>query len=171
MEARNGSGLPRKRLPKTAVEKVLDLVSLLIFAVGLIYLISVWNSLPERVPIHFNARGEADGWGSRNFIWFLPSLSLLLWIGLTFLERVPHLFNFPVQITEENAERQYKNARMMSVLLKTEIIAFLTYTCWKTIEDAKVAESVSGWIGFPLFLAFLLLTVAFFLIRSFRISK
>ncbi|SHH37859.1 SdpI family protein [Flavobacterium defluvii] len=30
-----------------------------------VYLAKIWNSLPERVPIHWNYRGEIDKWGSK----------------------------------------------------------------------------------------------------------
>jgi uncharacterized membrane protein len=31
-----------------------------------------YPSLPERVPMHWNLRGEIDGWGSRASIWIMP---------------------------------------------------------------------------------------------------
>ena len=31
-----------------------------------VYLVIVWNKLPERVPIHFNLKGIADRYGSKN---------------------------------------------------------------------------------------------------------
>ncbi|KAF2517313.1 SdpI family protein [Flavobacterium foetidum] len=30
-----------------------------------VYLALIWNSLPERVPIHWNSDGEIDNWGSK----------------------------------------------------------------------------------------------------------
>lgn len=38
-----------------------SLLVLLPLAVGLL----LWNRLPEQVPMHWNAAGEVDGWGSR----------------------------------------------------------------------------------------------------------
>lgn len=35
----------------------------------------LWNKLPERVPMHWNAVGEVDGWGSRSMLVFgLPMI-------------------------------------------------------------------------------------------------
>ncbi len=45
------------------------------FAVLLPFLVTLlfWNSLPERIPTHFNIAGEADGYSSRAFaVFFLP---------------------------------------------------------------------------------------------------
>lgn len=56
-----------------------------IILIPLAYLGFVWNELPEQVPLHFNIRGEADGWGSRQELFWLillttAGLNLLLLI-------------------------------------------------------------------------------------------
>ena len=43
------------------------------------WLFSIWASfrLPERVPIHWNLRGEVDGWGSPAIaLWLMPAIML-----------------------------------------------------------------------------------------------
>jgi uncharacterized membrane protein len=35
-----------------------------------------WPELGDRIPIHFNARGEADSWGGKGSIWILPGIFL-----------------------------------------------------------------------------------------------
>ncbi|WP_018479375.1 SdpI family protein [Pontibacter roseus] len=45
-------------LPK---EILLWVIALLPF----LYLALVWNELPEQVPVHFNLKGEADGWAGK----------------------------------------------------------------------------------------------------------
>jgi uncharacterized membrane protein len=47
----------------------------------LIALLVFWNDLPARVPMHWNLRGEIDGWASKRFILFMPLFSLGI-IGL-----------------------------------------------------------------------------------------
>ena len=42
---------------------------------------AVYERLPARVPIHWNIRGEVDGWSGRVFaVWFLPGLCAALWL-------------------------------------------------------------------------------------------
>ena len=162
---------PVLHLPKTRVEKIMDIVSLLLIVINLAYLISVWNTLPEQVPIHFNGKGEVDGWGGRVVIWLLPTISLFLWFGLTIMERVPHLFNYPIEITEKNAVFQYKNARMMSLFLKVEIILILLYTSWESVHVAMGYEGGLGRAELPILLILTLGSIAFFVIRSVRNAK
>ena len=61
-------------------------------------------SLPERYPIHFNARGEPDGWSTSRAAWFLlPAIATVLLVGNLLLGRMlaglartaPGLMNIP----------------------------------------------------------------------------
>jgi hypothetical protein len=47
--------------------------------------ISVYSRLPERIPNHFNLRGEPVQWSPRNFIWVTPALSAVFFVQQTFL--------------------------------------------------------------------------------------
>jgi uncharacterized membrane protein len=49
------------------------LVMLVPMIVGLL----LWNQLPDQVPIHWNAAGEVDGWGSRAMVVFALPLFVL----------------------------------------------------------------------------------------------
>ncbi len=62
-----------KKYRKTLI--ITTLVMLVPMLVGLI----LWNKLPEQVPTHFNAAGEADGFSSREFAVFgLPAFLLAI---------------------------------------------------------------------------------------------
>lgn len=38
------------------------------------YAYYIYPSLPYKIPIHFNLEGKADGWGSKESIYLLPSI-------------------------------------------------------------------------------------------------
>ena len=50
----------------------------------------LWPELPERIPTHFDAAGNPDGWGSRDVEWFLIS-ALMAVIGAVLGYGVPAL--------------------------------------------------------------------------------
>lgn len=47
-----------------------------------VYLAIIWNSLPQRVPIHWNYKGEIDDWGNKfslfGMLFLLPVLTYVL---------------------------------------------------------------------------------------------
>jgi len=66
------------------------IVSITILIIHILYTFINYSTLPQIIPTHFNAAGEADAWGSKNSIWFLPCLNILifamflllsLWLG------------------------------------------------------------------------------------------
>jgi uncharacterized membrane protein len=42
---------------------------ILIALIPFVYLASIWNQLPETIPMHWNASGEIDRYGSKNGLW------------------------------------------------------------------------------------------------------
>jgi len=121
--------------PKLKVElENLDKVYNAISIVGLLLLVGIpayyYGSLPDEIPVHFGADGEADGFGSKQSIWMMPGIGVLMFGGLWALSKVPHVYNYPVEITEENAAAQYQaGARLIRVLnaLIMIVFAYITY--------------------------------------------
>ena len=64
-------------------------------------------SLPDTIPIHFNLKGTPDGYGKKLNLLITPLVSTVIYIGMTIINRYPHLFNYPVKINEKNAVEQY----------------------------------------------------------------
>ena len=56
-----------------------------LIAIPFIYILFLWNGLPEQVPLHWNIDGEIDRWGSRATIWLIPFLLPFLIYAIFFL--------------------------------------------------------------------------------------
>ena len=50
-----------------------------------------YNDLPAEIPIHFNARGIADGFGTRIHCWGLPLLATLMALLMNSLTKRKHI--------------------------------------------------------------------------------
>jgi uncharacterized membrane protein len=48
------------------------------------YLAFIWNSLPEKVPVHWNINGEIDRWGSKSFLIALVFMLPVLMYAIMF---------------------------------------------------------------------------------------
>ncbi|WP_166805776.1 DUF1648 domain-containing protein [Jeotgalibacillus sp. R-1-5s-1] len=118
-------------------EKLFSAVSLacLLLAVG--YLMLSWQELPEQVPLHFNALGEADRFGGKASVVILPILGLFMWGSMTAFERVPYLYNYLVKITEENAEKQYRIGVWMMNVTKNLSVLLFAYLIYETVMMGK----------------------------------
>ena len=54
----------KKIIMKTNLQKELPLI--IIVLIPFVYLAYVWNSLPEKVPLHWNIEGEIDRYGEKS---------------------------------------------------------------------------------------------------------
>jgi uncharacterized membrane protein len=77
-----------------------------------------WPDLPDRIPSHWNATGEVDGWSTPSSLLLLVATLVVSVVGLTVLNRYPHVFNYFGKITAGNARRQYRLGRSQITTLK-----------------------------------------------------
>ncbi len=132
----NAKNRPRIKIPLQisdfAVEAVCGTFLILIILLPIMY----WNELPSRIPSHFNFNGSPNRFGSKNSLIALPILAFVLNLGLTILSRAPHLYNYPVKITEANAENMYRVGSRSMRWLKTALTMFLCYLTYGSINTA-----------------------------------
>lgn len=138
-------------LPKTTAEVWLDVAAWLFVTLGFALSLSYFPDLPEQIPTHFNARGEADKFGSKSTIFFLPVLSLVLVAGLVFLTKFPHKFNYFNKITPENAEFEYRKMRTVLRLvnaLTSLMFMIITLNILQTARDVPAKLGIGFWLVF-----------------------
>ncbi|MDP4172097.1 MAG: DUF1648 domain-containing protein [Bacillota bacterium] len=152
----------------TTVEKVIKVLSGLLIAILFLYIYLMWSKLPEKVPTHFNAAGQVDGWDGKSSIWMVPIIGLVLFVMLSILERFPHIFNYPFMVTKENAPKLYLEARRLLVILNLEIILFFALVSWGIVQAAFGHDSLSIWF-IPVFLIVIFGTLGIVIYRLFRV--
>ncbi len=159
---------PRVSIEKTVLQKWFDVAGLTFLFLCLVYVILEWSGLPNRVPIHFNALGEADNWGGKASLLALPIVGMIIWSGLSILERYPHVYNYVVKITKGNATLQYRSAVALIHFLKNTIAILFAYL---TIESVSIAsgalEGISPWV-LPLFLTVIFGSILLYIVHSIR---
>jgi uncharacterized membrane protein len=99
----------------------------------------------------------------------LPGLAVVVYIGLTILSKYPHAFNYPVEITESNAQRQYVNARMLVSWLKVEIVAIFCFLSWTLVQAAAEKQDHPG-IFLYVILGVLIITIIFYIYRTIKLK-
>lgn len=93
-------------------------------------------TLPEQVPVHFDAAGNPDRWGSPGEAWAGVVVMLLVQAMVTLVGRVPDKHNYPVRVTEENAQRLYRvSEQMMAHLVLAVGVITLGMTRSMTTDD------------------------------------
>lgn len=131
-------------LPKTALERWLDVTSWLFVTLAFAIALSNYSALPQTIPTHFNASGVADDYGSKNTIFLLPVLTFLV-VGLTsILSRFPHRFNYLTTITPENAATEYLKMRKFLRFINVFISLLMLWLTWSVVQAALTQSSTLG---------------------------
>lgn len=143
------------------------------FSISLLLLLWMWvlyyyKSLPDTIPVHFNAAGEADGFGHKNMIFLIPGIATILFIGMSIANKYPHHFNYPRKITEENALQQYTLAtRLIRYLKLLVVITFFIITALTTQTAKEDTDGLSPWFLPTVLMIFAGITASY-LYSSFR---
>lgn len=161
---------PIIKIKKTSIDIVTEIIGVL----GLILLIGLplyyFDKLPETIPRHYGANGEPDGYSGKRMIWTLPIIGITMYLGMFWLNKYPHLFNYPQQVTKENAEILYTVGTKMIRTLNAIITCVFAYITYSTIQTAVGNQNGLGVWFIPVFLILIFGLTAYFIYKS-RIKK
>jgi uncharacterized membrane protein len=72
-----------------------------------------WPALSPRIPTHFGADGLPDAWGSKSGILVIGLIGVALSLSMFVLRWYPHIYNYPVVLTEENIRTQISHGYLL----------------------------------------------------------
>lgn len=121
-----------------------DLVAASGFLLQILLIARAWARLPSSVPVHYGFSGQPDAWGEKTELLVLPVVSLVLYVGLTWLARYPHKLSYPWTITKSNAERLYRLAKSSVGAVQCLLVWLFTAISWQTIRVAMGQTSGLG---------------------------
>ena len=84
-----------KQLNENKVLKILSLCTVIFsFAVLLLN----WSQMPTQVPMHYNAAGEIDRFGSKWELLMVPIMEIVIYLLLQLSINHPNFWNIPFEV-------------------------------------------------------------------------
>lgn len=114
-------------MKKHTLDQLMNRLSLLLLLGTAVFLVVYWRRIPEEIPMHFNAVGEIDRWGSKAELLILPVITWLMYGLLTVAEQIPSAWNSDIKMTEKNREQVYALLGHLLSTLKLLVIAMFTW--------------------------------------------
>jgi uncharacterized membrane protein len=100
-----------------------------IAVIPLIYLLVTWNSLPEKVAMHFDWQGHPDRYGDKNELLLMVAILAVVSIGLFFL--LSNIYRIdPKKYAAENKDRLLRMAFVISIFMSA-LSCFFIYSSAK----------------------------------------
>ncbi len=136
----------------------------------------IFDSLPDRYPIHFNFEGEPDRWGDKSAFEFflLPGVLTLIIVLLLVLLRYPQYYNFPQKKEVRKWPEEYKipvyNYLKQAVLIIGILLSLMfIYLQFMIAESAKsgVMSDSNIWV----MILISVIWIPFLIIFLLRINK
>lgn len=155
-------------LPQSPIEVMFEVASLLALVTCWAVLIRDWASIPDIAPIHFDISGKPDRVARRRWLFIVPVVALLLYVGLGLVRMMdPQSMNYPVRITPENAERQFAIGRSVMTSLRVVVLLFLAYLSLNMVRVATGKKPGLGVLMLPVFLVVLFATIGLHIVMAY----
>ncbi|HMV23387.1 MAG TPA: DUF1648 domain-containing protein [Saprospiraceae bacterium] len=159
---------PRLKIIHTTSDLLMEITGWILLVMVWFIVLKAYNSLPDIIPTHYSANGNADGHGPKVSILLLPAISTIAYIGMTILNKYPHIFNYPAVITRENALKQYTMATRMIRVLKLAIVVLFGVIALVTLRNVKTGQEDLGAAFLPASMLLIFVPVAYFTIKSLK---
>ena len=124
-----------------------------------VFVLVRWSGLPDRIPTHFNAAGQPDGYGGKSGLIGLLVTGWVMYVLVTVLSFFPSTWNMPGK-NRPNGLRA--GADMLAVLRPLLALIF----AWITVCTA-LGRGLGAWF-LPVTLGVLLLDLVVGVVRAYR---
>ncbi|MBA7590349.1 hypothetical protein ES708_32464 [subsurface metagenome] len=168
MDTRCNEGSFVLKMNYTLLEAITEIAAAAGFVFCLYTIWHYWPELPEQIPKHFGADGQADAWGDKKGLLMLMIHAAFPFILITILNKFPHIFNYLWTITDENAERQYRLVRLLMIELKGIVVWIFAYIIWGTIQTALGNMNGLGKFMIPMVILFPTAAIAIYLVKAYQ---
>jgi uncharacterized membrane protein len=135
---------PKIKVPLQQLDIILELITISLLLTTCAYTIVQYSNLPETVPTHFNAAGEADDFGHKSSIFIIPGIGIALYLLLFILNKYPHMHNYMVNITEENALKNYRFSNRVLRFVNLFCAALMAYITYIIVKSSEGQEFTIG---------------------------
>lgn len=147
-------------------DKLLEIIGISGIIVLIVLPASFYHSLPDEIPTHFGFTGKPDDFGGKAAIWILPTIGLVMYAGLAFLnyfivrKEIASKFNPGVE-----AKQKQSVFRLLQYVKAVLALSF-AYIAFATIQNALgLWEGLGKWF-LPVFIILLTIGPVTFLVRK-----
>lgn len=144
---KNNSVRPVIKIPLTPMDILIEIGGWVTLMVLWWLVIMYFDNLPDKIPTHFDFAGKIDSYGSKSSLWGLPLVASIIIIGISILNRFPHIFNYPTTIKPTNAHSLYASATRLLRVLKWSVAIIFLFIEIMVIQKATGSNANFGrWI-------------------------
>ena len=147
------------------INSLLDIIGGTLLILLIVITFMYWGKAPNIVPTHFNFKGEIDAYGSKNTLFILLPIVIIIYIGLAILSKYPQVCNYCIEITPRNKEKQYSMASTFIRIINIEILDIFFYIQMNTAIAMSSDKNLSI-VFLPISLLILFGSIGLYIYKS-----
>jgi uncharacterized membrane protein len=150
-------------------------------AMGFVALAGLWaltgyavygpHPLPARIATHFDASGQANGWGEPRMLWLLPIVATGVYGAMWLVARHPAAFNYPIRVTAATRPKLESMTLGMISWLQFELVCLFVWIQWAIVRSAQAGRSALSPALLPTVLLIIFGTIAWHFVAMLRIGR
>ena len=150
----------------TRLQKIIEVIGIVITIVYIIYFIVSFGNLPDKTPAHYDFAGEVTRYGSKYEMLIMPILGVLMYGGITILQKYPKAWNVPIKVKPENEVEIYTILRTLIILTKVQMIGIFALISYYSSNMKSIPTYMS-----VLFIVVPIITIIIGLIKVYGIER
>lgn len=154
--------------PRSTPDRVLEAVSVVALLAAVADVAMHWSVLPERIPIHFGAAGNPNGWGGKSMLLWLLATTFGVAVLLTVAEGYQRLINIPMKVDRDSPEVR-RVLRSMVIAMKAGITVSFAWITDVTMRTAVGEANGLGRAFLPVFLGGVFAPMIYYLVKLSRL--
>ena len=162
---------PKIKVPYESVDYVMELICIALLIIMWAYAFIEYSTLPDIIPTHFNSAGIADNYGSKSTIFIMPVIGSLVYLLLFIVNMYPHIHNYSVNITLENALKNYRFSTRFLRTVNVLMCLLFAYITYHIVESATSSETGIGSFFLPVIIGISVLLPVFGLYFQSKINR
>ncbi len=131
-----------------------------------VYAVCRYSTLPERIPVHYNAMGVIDGYGGKGMMWLLLAGMWGVVGCLSFVEQFPKCWNTGFRTTKKNHVQMLSLTWQVISIKKLIVAAMFAYLVVAGIHGGNLSAHFM-----PIALLALGANFLYWLVRAFFVAK
>lgn len=121
-------------IKKNSLDIIAEVICIAVLAFTTIYVIFMYIQLPDKIPVHYNASGIIDRYGSKIELFILLVVAWGMYLGLSVVAKFPQTWNTGVTVTAKNKDKVYRITKNMLKTVKMEIVMIFCYIAYNTTK-------------------------------------
>jgi uncharacterized membrane protein len=121
--------------------------------------------------MHFDAAGNANGWGPPSSLTLLPVVAAGLYLLITVISLLPTGIRSAVKLTAESRERIQALTRQMLAWIKAELVCLFLSIQWFILAGIREGSNSIPALAPPVFIVVIFATVGWHLVALFRATR